>query len=92
MALKTRLIRLLSARRLREIDRFMEHPAQVQREQLRRLLDRAAPTLFGTEHGFRAIRTAEQFASRVPVTDYESFAPYIGLMRSEEHTSELQSR
>lgn len=84
MALKTRLIRLLSAPRLREIDRFMEHPAQVQQRQLRRLLDRAAPTLFGTEHGFHAIRTAEQFASRVPVTDYDGFTPYIERMRRGE--------
>lgn len=84
MALKTRLIRLLSAPRLREIDRFMKHPAQVQQRQLRRLLDRAAPTLFGTEHGFHAIRTAEQFASRVPVTDYDGFTPYIERMRRGE--------
>ena len=61
MALKTRLIRLLSAPRLREIDRFMEHPAQVQQRQLRRLLDRADPTLFGTENGNHAIRTAEKY-------------------------------
>ena len=84
MALKTRLIRVLSAPRLREIDRFMKHPAQVQQRQLRRLLDRAAPTLFGTEHGFHAIRTAEQFASRVPVTDYDGFTPYIERMRRGE--------
>ena len=52
MALKTRLIRLLSAPRLREIDRFMEHPAQVQQRQLRRLLDRAAPTPTRPRDGF----------------------------------------
>lgn len=62
----------------------MKHPAQVQQRQLRRLLDRAAPTLFGTEHGFHAIRTAEQFASRVPVTDYDGFTPYIERMRRGE--------
>ena len=84
MPLITQLVRLISSNRLRRIDRFMEHPADVQREQLRSLLDRARDTSFGREHRFGAIRSADAFASEVPVTDYDGFSRYIDRMRAGE--------
>jgi hypothetical protein len=50
------LIKTSMSKRLREIERFMRHPAAVQQEQLRRLLQKGVSTEFGREHGFANIR------------------------------------
>lgn len=52
MPLLTKLINVFFARRRKEIDFFMEHPQQVQQQQLKWLLNRAENTVFGREHGF----------------------------------------
>ena len=54
----------------------MAHPVEVQQEQLHDLVGRAAETVFGKKHGFASIRTPEQFARQVPVTDYDAFCGY----------------
>ena len=71
MPLLTKLVNVFFARRRKEIDFFMEHPQQVQQQQLKWLLNRAENTVFGREHGFSAVRTAEEFAAAVPVVDYD---------------------
>ena len=53
MPLLTKLINVFFARRRKEIDFFMEHPQQVQQQQLKWLLNRAENTVFGRKHGFR---------------------------------------
>lgn len=62
----------------------MAHPVEVQQEQLHDLVGRAAETVFGKEHGFASIRTPEQFARQVPVTDYDAFCGYIERVRQGE--------
>lgn len=84
MALTTKLIRLIYAPRLHAIDRFMRDPVWTQRRQLETLLDKASGTVFGREHGFGGIRTADDFARRVPIGEYEDFRPYIDRIRSGE--------
>ncbi len=84
MPLLTKLINAFFARRRKEIEFFMEHPQQVQQQQLKWLLNRAENTVFGREHGFSAVRTAEEFAAAVPVVDYDSFQSYIARIRAGE--------
>lgn len=84
MPLLTKLVNAFFARRRKEIDFFMEHPLQVQQRQLRWLLDRAANTVFGREHGFAALHTAEEYAASVPVADYDTFQSYIARTRAGE--------
>ena len=84
MPLITRIINTYFAKRLREIDRFRRHPAEVQEEQLRYLLRQGSPTEFGREMRLADIRSAEAFRSRIPVTDYEGIRPYIDRTRRGE--------
>jgi hypothetical protein len=84
MGLIPKIIKTGFARRLRQIERFRGSPAEVQEEQLRRLLKNGRNTEFGREHGLAGIKGIEQFAARVPIRDYEEFYPYIERARKGE--------
>lgn len=77
-------MRAYFSRREAAIDRFRRHPAEVQQQMLRRLLDRGAGTHFGRQYGLKGVRSAERFAAAVPAFDYETFKPYIERMREGE--------
>lgn len=77
----TSLINAYFSRRLREIDRFRRHPAEVQHEQLRYLLNRGAGTEIGRDIGFRDIRTEADFRRKVPVYSYETISEFIDRTR-----------
>ena len=59
----------------------LRHPRRAQERVLRRLLKANRGTAFGQAHDFAAIRTPEEFASRVPLAEYEAFADSIRLAR-----------
>jgi hypothetical protein len=64
----------------RQLSRFLaahRRTAQAQEELLRELVARHAQTDFGRDHGFDKIRNYADFASAVPVGDYESLRPYM---------------
>ncbi|MDR2882693.1 MAG: GH3 auxin-responsive promoter family protein [Alistipes sp.] len=79
-----RIIAALSAGRLREVERFRRRPAEVQGEQLERLLAKGAATAFGRDHGLWNVKTPGEFQARVPVRGYEEFFPYIERTRRGE--------
>ncbi len=81
MPLVTRVVNAFFSGRLKEIDYFRDHPAEVQQRQLRFLLKNGSGTAFGREHGMRPDWTAEQFRQRIPVYEYETFARYIDRVR-----------
>ena len=56
----------------------------IQRKVLRQLISRAADTVWGFEHQYRTIRSYDDFARLVPVTDYEGLKLYIDRMRHGE--------
>ena len=80
----TRIINSYFAKRLREVDRFRRHPAEVQQEQLDYLLRQGRRTEFGRDHALETVRSAEAFRNRLPVTDYEGIRPYIDRLRRGE--------
>ena len=84
MAFRSTILRAYFSRREAAIDRFRRHPAEVQQQMLRRLLDRGAGTHFGRQYGLKGVRSAERFAAAVPAFDYETFKPYIERMREGE--------
>ena len=61
MAAITKLINLYFSDRLREIDYFREHPAEVQERQFRYLLANGAKTEFGRDLGMKGIATQQLF-------------------------------
>lgn len=65
-------------------DRALRHLEETQEKQLLRIIRHAKDTTFGLRYGFGDIRSYEQYAARVPVGDYDSFAPAIEAMRAGE--------
>jgi hypothetical protein len=65
-------------------DRSLRRLREVQEGQLLRMVRHAQDTEYGREHGFGSIRRWEDYVSRVPVGDYDSFSPYIDRMRKGE--------
>jgi hypothetical protein len=54
-----------------------QNPQATQEELLRRIVAYHADTTFGTDHGFRQVKTVADYRRQVPVAAYERFEPYI---------------
>jgi hypothetical protein len=67
----------LMRRRFPQIERFMNHPHEVQHEIFRSLKKTAATTEWGRKYGYADICNREQLAARVPVFAYEDLYPQI---------------
>lgn len=52
-------------------------PVETQKKVFSSLLKEAKNTAFGKDHGFDSINSYEDFASRVPVRDYEALRTYV---------------
>ncbi|MBN8653338.1 MAG: GH3 auxin-responsive promoter family protein [Cytophagales bacterium] len=57
--------------------KWASRPGFYQTQTLEQLVFAARPTAFGTDHGFDAIKTYDDFKKQVPVRDYEDLKPYI---------------
>jgi sterol desaturase/sphingolipid hydroxylase (fatty acid hydroxylase superfamily) len=68
------LTRQVAGRRLAAM---LRDPMRVQRELLHRIVTQNRGTEFGRRHSFGEIRSYQQFARRVPVSDYEALRPYV---------------
>jgi len=68
-------------KRIHQIDLFMKYPVEVQGELFRSLIDEAALTRFGIDHGFSSIKSVDDFKKAVPIRNYEAFKPYIDMLR-----------
>ncbi len=58
----------------------LRNPVQTQNQVLRELIQGARDTDWGKRHGYRSIRTPEEFAAQVPIQDYDSLKPFIQRM------------
>lgn len=58
----------------------MKYPYEAQETVLKQLLVSAKHTKWGKRYEYKNIRTAEQYAERVPIGSYEDFQPYISRM------------
>ncbi len=65
-------------------DWALERLEREQERALAAIVRHAARTEFGRRHDFRSVRRYEDFASRVPVGDYDAFSPFIERMRRGE--------
>lgn len=63
--------------RLSQIDNFKHNPISVQDTIFKELLEAGKKTDFGKEHGFSEIRNYADFASKIPIRNYDSFKMYI---------------
>ncbi|NND88666.1 MAG: GH3 auxin-responsive promoter family protein, partial [Flavobacteriaceae bacterium] len=72
-------------KRFHQIDLFLKYPIDVQHELLQHLLSKAKNTEIGKTYDFQSIQNYQQFAERVPVTNYEEYQERIERARRGEH-------
>lgn len=63
--------------RLKDLDHVVHHPHDTQEQVLHYLIKAAKSTVFGKEYNFSEIKSYEQFAQKVPLSEYEDLLPYI---------------
>jgi hypothetical protein len=68
---------LREGRHLRHFERALADPRAAQAAVLQRLVANNRDTVFGREHDFASVRSAADWARRVPLRDYEAFRPYV---------------
>jgi len=59
---------------------WTNNPAETQRNVFRELIHQAQNTVFGKDHHFSEIKTFQDFATQVPIRDYEELRPYVDRM------------
>jgi hypothetical protein len=60
-----------------QTQKWAQNPVITQQKVLQNLIQEAQNTAFGKDHDFENITTAEEFAQKVPVRDYEALRPYV---------------
>ena len=77
---------LLFKSRLKSIERFEKYPDLVQSEQFSNLIKTAQNTEWGRRYDYASIRSYEDFASRVPIQNYENIKPFVDrIMKGENN-------
>jgi GH3 auxin-responsive promoter len=64
----------------KRIERYMQEPHRVQDQWLKQFLQTNRHTEIGKIFDFKSIKTYEDFATRIPIRDYEHFKPFIERM------------
>ncbi len=77
MSVKSFAARLFAGYIRNKIQRWASHPEETQKKVFSDLIEKAKNTRFGRDHHFEDIHTYKDFASRVPIRDYEELKPYI---------------
>lgn len=72
-------------KRMHQMDLFLKYPNEVQKELLSSLLDQAKNTEIGRKYDFASIHSYEDFASRVPIVQYEDIYQEIERLRQGEN-------
>ncbi len=92
MSVFGRFMRGVMLARARRIERAVESAVEVQYSTLDSLLERGRYTAFGREYGLHSVHSAEQFAERVRLFDYDMFEPYVERMRRGESNVTCEGR
>ncbi len=77
MGIRASLIRPFSAWVVNRQKQWIDRPLQHQEKVFRSIVQTAAGTRFGRDHGFGDIRRYDDFRKQVPIRDYEGLSPYI---------------
>ncbi len=85
MKIKSYLAKPFAGYIYKQIKKGIETAVEDQQATLNSLTKIGSKTIFGKEHGFDSIKTAEDFAKQVPIRDYEQFKPYIEKIKEGKH-------
>ena len=64
----------------RQTREWASRPGYYQQKLMRELVQKAAGTMFGKDHGFDQIRTHDDLVRQIPIRDYEALRKYIDLV------------
>ena len=67
----------LLKKRIYQIEMFIDHPIDTQKEVFHRLRNAAENTDWGTKYGYKDIKNVREFQERVPLSTYEDLYPWI---------------
>jgi hypothetical protein len=79
-----KLIAVPIRRRLALFEAATHRPREVQDALLRRILEHQKDTAFGRDHGFKTVRTIEDYRRQVSVAGYDRVEPYMARVRRGE--------
>lgn len=86
MSIVNALIAWYFKSRLQTVQDALDNAVAIQKRTLVELIERASQTSFGKEHQFSKIRDYADFASQVPIMDYDDIKPYVErMMKGEAH-------
>lgn len=77
MSIKSFSAKIFASYIQRKINSWASKPEATQQKVFQELIKKAKETRFGKDHSFESISTAEEFAQKVPVRDYEELKPYV---------------
>ncbi len=77
MSIKAQFAKIFAKKVVRETQKWANNPVATQQKVFLNLIRQAKKTQFGQDHFFEKITTFSDFASQVPIRDYESLKPYI---------------
>lgn len=80
----TPLIGLYFASRQKAVEQYNNQAEQLQINVMRRLVQKASQTEWGSAHHFEQIHSYEDFAKSMPINSYEELKGYIDRMRHGE--------
>ncbi|SDD72385.1 GH3 auxin-responsive promoter [Pricia antarctica] len=77
MSLKSFAAKIFASYMARKTAKWVDTPIETQERVFKELLQKAANTRFGKDHGFSEIKSHEGFMASVPIRDYEELKPYV---------------
>jgi GH3 auxin-responsive promoter len=79
-----KILRLINKNRLQKIDFFVKHPYDVQKMQLKALLNAARNTEWGRKFKYAEVDSIEEYQKRVGIQKYEELTKFIVRIREGE--------
>jgi len=85
MKIKSLLAKPFAGYIYKKIKKGMDTAVEDQQSIFNELIKIGSKTIFGKEHTFESIKTSVDFATQVPIRDYEQFKPYIEKIKEGKH-------
>ncbi len=80
MSVKSFAAKIFAHFEVKKLKKWASKPIETQENVFKTLIEKAAETKFGKDHGFGKIKTHSDFCKAVPIRDYEQLRPYVDLV------------
>ena len=75
-----KIMALIGKSAMKSLDKMSEDPGKVQEDLLLTILKANQDTEYGKKYGLAGINSVKEYQARVPICEYDDFAPYIERM------------